>query len=182
MAQTSYTNEAATVRPPITDWGAIWAGVFTFVAIWSVFGLLGMAIFASAGNASSANPNSGVSIGMGIWAIVLSIIAMYVAGRETGRLAAVSTRHDGLVHGMIMFGLSVAATVVIAVLLRSIVSFGTSAAEANTPNLLNMSAALGWIEFLSLFLSWLAAMGGAASAAQRRSHLERPVQEIRPAA
>jgi hypothetical protein len=182
MAQTSYANEAALGRPPGTDWGAIWAGVFSFIAIWSVFGLLGMAVFASAGNPSTANANSGVSIGMGIWAIVLSIIAMYVAGRETGRLAAVSSRHDGLIHGMIMFGLSVAATVVIAVLLRSIVSFGASAAEANTPNLLNMSAGLGWIEFLSLFLGWLAAMGGAATGAQRRSRLEKPVQEIRPAA
>ena len=81
-----------------------------------------------------------------------------------------------------MFGLSVAATVVIAVLLRSIVGFGTSAAGANTPNLLDMTAGLGWIEFLSLFLGWLAAMGGAATGAQRRDRSERQVQEIRPAA
>jgi hypothetical protein len=45
-----------------------------------------------------------------------------------------------------------------------------------------MSAGLGWIEFLSLFLGWLAAMGGAATGAQQRSRLEKPVQEIRPAA
>jgi hypothetical protein len=169
-------------RPPVNDWGAIWAGVFSFIAIWSVFGLLGLAVFASTGNPSTTRANSGVSIGMGIWAIVLSIIAMYVAGRETGRLAAVSSRHDGLIHGMIMFGLSIAATVVIAALLRSIGSVATSAAEANIPNLLNMSAGLSWIEFLSLFLGWLAAMGGAASGTQRRSRLETPVQEIRPAA
>ena len=25
-----------------TDWGAIWAGVFSFMAIWSVFGALGL--------------------------------------------------------------------------------------------------------------------------------------------
>ena len=35
-----------------TDWGAIWAGVFTFIAIWSVFGFLGMAVFASAAGAA----------------------------------------------------------------------------------------------------------------------------------
>ncbi len=104
-----HRNEHTTARASRTDWGAIWAGVFTFVAIWSVFGLLGLAIFASLGNPDVANRLMGMSLGMDIWAIVLTIIARYVAGRETGRLAAVGNRHDGLIHGMIMFGLSVIA-------------------------------------------------------------------------
>jgi hypothetical protein len=131
MAQTSYANEAVVVRPPVTDWGTIWAGVFSFIAIWSVFGLLAMAVFASAGSPSTASANSGVSIGMGIWAIALSIMNVR-CGSRNWPVGSVSSP-NGLIDGMIMFGLWVAATAVIVVLLRSIVSFGTSVAEANTP-------------------------------------------------
>ena len=44
---------------------------------------------------------------MGVWTVVLTISAMYVAGLETGHLAGVVARHDGLMHGMMMFGLAV---------------------------------------------------------------------------
>jgi hypothetical protein len=167
-----------------TDWGAIWAGVFTFIAIWSVFGLLGMAIFASAANPQATNPVTGMSVGMGIWAIVLTIIAMYVAGLETGRLAGLTSRRDGQVHGMIMFGLSVVATLVIVVLGGNSLSGGAGVqGSAHNPYLLDVFSGLGWIGFLSLFLGWLAAMGGAAMGAQRR--VERTtsnLRDIRPAA
>jgi hypothetical protein len=42
-----------------------------------------------------------------LWTIVLTIIAMWVAGMETARLAGYSTRHDGIAHGLTMFGLAV---------------------------------------------------------------------------
>jgi len=167
-----------------TDWGAIWAGVFTFFAIWSVFGLLGMAIFASAANPSSAGPVTGMGVGMGIWAIVLTIIAMYVAGRETGRLAGVNNRHDGLVHGMIMFGLSVVATLVIAAVGGSAVSGGNGVqGTARNPYLLSMFSGLGWAGFIALFLGWLSAMAGAQTGAGRKKlESTQNVREIRPAA
>lgn len=82
-----------------TDWGAIWAGVFTFIAIWSVFGLLGMAIFASAANPNAQNPVTGMSAGMGIWAVVLTFIAMYVGGLETGP-EAVFVEFHAFRHGL----------------------------------------------------------------------------------
>lgn len=140
------------------NWGAIWAGVFTFMAIWSVFGLLGMAIFASA----NSNPQHPVSLGMGIWAIILTIIAMYVAGRATGRWAAISNSRDGVMQGMVMFGLSVASILVI--------SFwtGMGTAAGLHSHLSDMSAELSWIGFISLFLGWLAAMAGASAGAMHR--------------
>ena len=118
--------------------------------------MLGIAIFASIGNPDAASA-AGMGLGMGIWTIVLTIIAMYVAGRETGRLAAVASRHDGLIHGMIMFGLPVAATIVVATLAENI--------NGGTRNVyvLTLNAGLGWMLFLSLFLGWLATMGGAST-------------------
>jgi hypothetical protein len=173
----TYENQTVVVRP-LADWRAIWAGVFTFIAIWSVFGFLGLAIFASSANPTSAQPIMGMSVGMGIWAIVLTIIAMYVAGRETGRLAAVANRHDGLIHGMIMFGLSVAAVWVITALAGL---FGTgTAGGAHSGYTLTLTANVSWILFVSLFLGWLAAMGGASSGASRRARPEQQsVQEIK---
>lgn len=191
MSDLAYEKNVGIVRSR-TDWGAIWAGVFTFVAIWSVFGLLGMAIFASAANPNAQSPVTGMSVGMGIWAIVLTIIAMYVAGRETGRLAAVTNRHDGLIHGMIMFGLSVIATLIITVLGGATLSGGTGVnGSVHSPYILTVFADLGWAGFIALFLGWLAAMAGASQGAGTSTPASRPVsrteevespRQMRPAA
>jgi hypothetical protein len=179
-AQTFENSNLALVRRKV-DWAAIWAGVFTFAAIWSVFGLLGVAIFSSAANPSAARPVSGMNVGIAIWAIVLTIIAMYVAGRETGRLAAVATRHDGLIHGMAMFGLSVVAVIV----MLGIAGMGTTAGATSVvhnPYMMNVISSTGWAGFLSLLLGWLAAMGGASSGVGHKTDVQTPVQSIRNAA
>lgn len=162
MAQLGYREENAAFFRSRTDWGAIWAGVFTFVAIWTVFGTLGAAIFASSANPNVARPVLGMSVGIGIWAIVLTIIAMYVAGRETSHLAAVSNRHDGLLHGMVMFGLSVIAAIIVAAIGGSAFNGSTQSVSA-TPYVFTLAAGLGWVGFASLFLGWLAALWGASS-------------------
>jgi cation transport ATPase len=182
MAEHTDRNEHTTDRDSRMDWSAIWAGLFTFVAIWSVFGLLGIAIFARAGNADAANPLTGATLGMDIWAIVLTIIAMYVAGRETGRLAAVGNRHDGLIHGMIMFGLSAIAVALLAVVGGSTSSDASLIGGMHSRYLPGLSVNLAWTGFLSLFLGWLAAMGGATTGAQRRTQPEKIAQPIKPAA
>jgi len=181
MAAAVIENQNAAILRSRIDWGAIWAGVFAFVAIWSVFGVLGTAIFASAANPNAARPVSGMGWGMGIWAIVLTVIAMYVGGRVTGGLAAIVNRRDGVVHGLAMFGLSVMATLVI-VLLAGLALPGSTTASVHSPYLLDVASGLGWAGFLSLFFGWLAAMGGASSAVQTRTIVENNVQPIRNAA
>jgi hypothetical protein len=166
-----------------TDWGAIWAGVFTFIAIWSVFGFLGMAVFASAADSRTSSPLTGMGVGMGIWAIVLTIIAMYIAGRETGRLAAVASRHDGLIHGMIMFGLAVTASLVITIMAGNSLSGGAGVqGTVHNPYLSDVFMGLGWFAFISLFLGWLAAMAGAFTGVSHKAEATRNVREMRPAA
>lgn len=170
-----------TYRAKRTDWGAIWAGLFTFTAIWSIFGLLGLAIFAGteAPAGAVAGAGMGLSLGMDIWIVVLTIIAMYVAGRETGHLAAVTNRHDGLLHGMIVFGLSVGALLMLVVVGGNNMS-GNAGAYSGTLNghLLATFGRWGWTGFLTLFLGWLAAMGGASTGVVERAQPE-AVAEIR---
>ncbi len=178
MADMAYTyrNESYVRR---TNWGAIWAGVFVFMAIWSVFGALGFAIFASSASPNAAQPVIGMSVGIGFWLAILTAISMYVAGRETGRLAGVTTRADGLTHGMAMFGLSIMGFIVL-VSLGSVAGGGTLPGRA-TPYVLTVFANLGWIGFVSLILGWLGAMFGASQGASARAERTTP-REIRPAA
>lgn len=181
MADLAYRNEAVTLARGRTDWGAIWGGTFTFMAIWAVFGTLGLAIFASNASPNAAAPISGQSYGLGAWVIILTIIAMYVAGRETGRIAAVPTRHDGLIHGMIMFGLSVIGALVIASLGGSALSSGTGVASVHSGYVLGVASTLGWMGFIALFLGWLAAMWGASSGVGHKPAAQN-VRDIRSAA
>lgn len=164
------------------SWGAIWGGVFCFMAIWAVFGALGLAIFASAASPNSAAPVLGMSVGIAFWYVILTIISMYVAGLETGRLARVATRHDGLIHGLMMFGLSVVGMVVLVSLGGSALSGGTGVnGTAHNPYVLTVFADLGWGGFVALFLGWLAAMMGASQGVTHKTE-QAEVREIRPAA
>jgi hypothetical protein len=184
MATTTYNNQSVTLARARVDWGAIWAGVFSFITIWSVFGMLGTAIFVSAANPNTPRPvtSSGMSWGMSIWAIVLTIIAMYVAGRITGRLAAVDTLHDGITHAMAMFGLSVVAAMVMIVLAGDSLSSAGTQASVHSTYILDVLSGLGWAGFFSLFLGWLAALGGASTGANRKGQIQAPVEPIRRAA
>lgn len=169
MAAVNYpTGEVRTLvtRP---NWGAIWAGVFTFIAIWSVFGLLGMAIFASAANPNAPQPVSGMGLGISIWTVILTIIAMYVAGRVTGHLAGIANSREGVTHGMIMFGLAVTAAVAIAAFAGGAATGNSTLAATgpHSPYALTLFAGMGWAGFVSLLLGWLAAMGGASTGSHK---------------
>jgi uncharacterized membrane protein len=156
-----------------TNWAAIWGGVFTFAAIWIVFEALAMAIF----------PGRGTNVGLEIWTVVLTIIAMYVAGVATGRMAGVASTHEGLMHGMMMFGLSVVSAIVLTTLATGVVVGATGAHSAYA---IGFAPGTEWAGFFALFLGWLAAMGGASSGVARRTvevrqTVEPPIQ-MRPAA
>ena len=185
MADIAYENDVYTSGLGRTRWGAVWAGFFAFVAIWSVFGLLGEAIFASAASPNAAHPVTGMSAGMGIWAVILTIIAMWVGGKVTGRLAAVSNRTNAMVYGLIMFGLTVISTVVVLILAGTALSGGNGiAGSPHSSYMLTVFADLGWWGFVSLFLGWLAVLGGAASEVKAvvRTEAPRNLRDMRPAA
>ena len=185
MADLAYRNEAFSYPANRTAWGAIWIGVFSFVAIWSVFGILGEAIFASSASPNAAHPVTGMSAGMGAWATILTIISMYVAGRVTGHFSEIDDRNGRIMHGMAMFGLSVIAVIVMVILSGTAISGGSGVPGGpHSSYMLTVFADVGWIGFVSLFLGWLAAMGGAAHGAIRHaaSAGNTKVRDIRPAA
>lgn len=161
------------------NWGAIWAGVFTFLAIWSVFGALALGVFEHPANAAA--PVTRMSPGLAIWGIVLTIIAMFVAGRVTGGMSGIVNSRDGMTHGMIMFGLSVAAGLILFLVGGSGFIGTRVVATTHGGYVLGVFSYFGWALFVALFLGWLAAMAGASSA---RKVIPRAVveHEIRHAA
>jgi len=146
------------------NWGAIWAGMFAFLAIWAVFGTLGVGVFASSANPNANQPILGMSVGMGAWFVILTTCAFFVAGRITGRLARTQRSRDGAVYGLVMFGVTVSASL----LLVLMGGFATGATiihgTAHNGYVLGDFSYLGWVTFCGFFLGWIAAMFGAATA------------------
>jgi hypothetical protein len=129
-----------------------------------VFGSLGFAIFVGRAATNTGTSTSSLGLGPNIWIITLTIIAMYAAGHEMSRLAVLYSRHEGLIHGMAMFG--VCAVLVLSIVMVSGIAMNNGA-QASTPNpntvpnILSLVAGLGWIGFVVLCLGWLAALLGA---------------------
>ena len=175
MADLSVNGEGRSVSSGSNDWSAIWAGLFTFVGIWSVFEMLGLAIFPAI--------SGGAKAGVGIWSVILTAIAMLIAGRQTRSSARLSRRYDGVRHGMIMFGMSLTAAVVLlmsaSVLLADFPAVNTS---ARSSDLVSVFTSSDWVPFAALFLGWIGAIVGASSRGPSKTEERSNVTQMRPAA
>ena len=161
------------------SWPAIFAGTFVFLAIEVTFGTLGTAIFASAANPSSAHPVTGMSAGIGIWLVILTIIAMYFGGRAAGALSGVKDSHVGMYHGLVTLGLSIFTSVVItALMLGSTTAAPATAASAAGPATVgDVVATAGFWLFVALLLGMIAAGIGGSHAVRQNGLLTRNTGE-----
>ena len=153
MAETNVQLDSMSLSRRL-NWGAVWAGVFAFLGIWFVFGALCLAIFAN---------STSFGLALSIWGTVLTIIAMFVAGRLTGQLSGSTNSREGMMPGMVMFGLAATSGLLI-VVCGSVVFGGVHG------SLLDIFSDFGWAIFVGLFVGWLAAMGGASSAHKELPH------------
>jgi hypothetical protein len=175
MADLSVRSESHSFLAGSTNWSAVWSGLFTFVGIWSVFELLGLAVFPAA--------SVGSKVGLGIWSVVLMAIAMFIAGRQTGSSIRLSGHFDGVRHGMIMFGLSLMAMVVLMMTGTILLTdFPLINASARSSDFVNVFTRSDWVPFAALFLGWLGAIIGASSSPRPETEPRSAVSEMRPAA
>jgi hypothetical protein len=86
------------------SWGAVLAGMVIATVAHVVLTLLGLAI--GLGAWDQGDPVRDLGIGAGIWLLASAVIALFLGGLTTGRLAGVLTRGDGMLHGMLMWGLA----------------------------------------------------------------------------
>ena len=98
--------------PTRISWGAIFAGVVIAIAIQLVLGILGTGIGLSLVDpVEGTTPGAtGFGIGAGIYWIITTIIALGAGGYAAARGAGVHDRFDGLIHGLVVWGVTLILT------------------------------------------------------------------------
>lgn len=159
------------------SWSGIFAGTFLFLAIEATFGILGVAVFASATNPHSQNPiGPGISAGVGIWMVVLSIIALYFSAKLASRLSGATERNLGMYTGLVTYGMCIFSSILVtAFVLSSTVAGSTGIAHAGPTRMEDMLVTGGYWLFAALVLAMIAAASGGihgSMATQPRSTVE----------
>ena len=95
------------------SWAAIFGGVILVMTVQLLFSLLGAGIGLDTVNTNAGTtPNaSSIGIGAGAWWIISSIIALAFGGYAAAWLAGIELRWDGLLHGLITWGIATLLTV-----------------------------------------------------------------------
>lgn len=92
------------------SWGGIVAGFVVAMVVQILLSLLGLAIGFGSLNFGGGEPFQGMGVGAGIWAVVTSLISLFLGGLAAGHLAGTLTRFDGILHGVLVWGLTTIVT------------------------------------------------------------------------
>ena len=116
-----FPTEAATASaiglrdetPSRVSWSAIFAGIVLVLAIEVLLDVLGAGVGLGLVNPGGSGTPTAGSFGTvaGIWWLVSTIIALVFGGYAAARLAAVASRWDGVLHGLVIWGGAVLITV-----------------------------------------------------------------------
>ncbi|MGH8470416.1 MAG: PhnA-like protein, partial [Gammaproteobacteria bacterium] len=89
-------------------WGAVFAGVILAIGIQVLLNMLGTGIGASTIDPLRGNTPDADVLGMSaaVWWILSSLIALFVGGWTAARLAGIPRQVDGMLHGLLAWGLS----------------------------------------------------------------------------
>ena len=95
------------------SWAAIFGGVILVVAVQLLLGLLGAGI-----GLGTVNTNGGTTpdassfgIGAGVWWVISSILALGFGGYAAAWLAGIEIKWDGILHGLITWGIATLLTI-----------------------------------------------------------------------
>ena len=94
------------------SWGAIFAGVVIAVAVQLVLGILGAGIgLTMVDPVEGTTPGAtGFGIGAGIYWLITIVVALVAGGYAAARVAGVHERFDALVHGLVVWGVTLILT------------------------------------------------------------------------
>ncbi|GEM72722.1 hypothetical protein [Sphingomonas aquatilis] len=118
MATHAYTgpvpgDDLRTAKTPTgLSWGAVFAGVVIAVAVQLVLGILGAGIgLTMVDPVEGTTPGAaGFGIGAGIFWLITTVIALGAGGYAAARVAGVHDRFDALVHGLVVWGVTLILT------------------------------------------------------------------------
>ncbi len=88
------------------SWGAVFAGALLALVTQLALSLLGVGIgLSTIDPLQERNPMNGLGTGAIVWYALSTLVALYVGGMVAGRLAGAPRRVDGLLHGLLSWGL-----------------------------------------------------------------------------
>jgi hypothetical protein len=94
------------------SWSAVFAGVLIALVVQMLLTLLGLGIGLSTIDAvEEQKPAAGLGIGSAIWYIISSLIALFIGGWISGRLASAPRLFDGIIHGVLTWCLVTLLTI-----------------------------------------------------------------------
>ena len=95
------------------SWGAIFGGVVLVISVQMLLSLLGAGIGLNTVNvnAGSTPDASSFGIGAGLWWVVSSCIALFFGGYAAAWLAGNEIKFDGMLHGLVTWGIASLVTV-----------------------------------------------------------------------
>ncbi len=94
------------------SWGAIFAGVIIAIAVQVVLGILGTGIgLTMVDPVEGTTPGAaGFGIGAGIFWLITTVVALGAGGYAAARVSGVHDRFDALVHGLVVWGVTLLLT------------------------------------------------------------------------
>jgi hypothetical protein len=98
---------------PRLSWGAIFAGVVIAVAVQVLLGILGTGIGLSMVDPTEGTTPgaAGFGIGAGIYWLITTLVALGAGGYAAARVSGVTERFDALVHGLVVWGVTLILTI-----------------------------------------------------------------------
>jgi hypothetical protein len=84
----------------------VFAGTFVTLGVWILLYAFGLAVGLSALDPNDLSSAKAAGIGTGIWSLVAPLIALFVGGMVTGRVAGVVDRGGAAMHGAVLWGLT----------------------------------------------------------------------------
>jgi hypothetical protein len=93
-------------RQPTLRWSAVFAGAACSIGFWMLLQLLGLGIDLAAVDVDNARSVHGVGLGTTVWSLVSPLIAMFLGGLVTGKLAHTHDRKHAAGHGLIMWAIT----------------------------------------------------------------------------
>jgi hypothetical protein len=127
------TAERSVIASPI-GWSTIFAAAVVAAAVWLVLHLFGVGVGLTAIDTDDPSSLRGVGIGTGVWSLIAPIIALFIGGLVAGRVAPTINTLNAVIHGAVVWGLTVIASIMVmlmalSALMRGAVKVGSTAVD-----------------------------------------------------
>jgi len=107
--ETIHTRDVARVGSRVS-WGAILAGAVTTLSLYLLLGTLGIALGFSL---SSNVGDRGLAIGATVWAVLATLLSLFVGGWVTSQCSVGETKLEAALYGLVLWGVVFAALIIL---------------------------------------------------------------------